>query len=98
METGLGVFLLHPSLPPSLSLHPSLSPSLRPVWVPSTTPEQLDLSEGDSYLAWRRNLARLEEDEGLIFTPFEKNLQFWRQLWRVIERRYICIYIQLESC
>jgi large subunit GTPase 1 len=65
----------------------------RPEWGPSTTPEQLDLSERDSYLAWRRNLARLEEDEGLIFTPFEKNLQFWRQLWRVIERSDIIVQI-----
>ena len=31
---------------------------------------------------------RLQENEKLILTPFERNLDFWRQLWRVIERRY----------
>ena len=32
---------------------------------------------------------RLQEIEGIVLTPFEKNLDFWRQLWRVIERRYL---------
>lgn len=30
---------------------------------------------------------RLEEEQKMILTPFERNLDFWRQLWRVIERR-----------
>lgn len=29
---------------------------------------------------------RLEENEKLVLTPFEKNLDIWRQLWRVVER------------
>ena len=29
---------------------------------------------------------RLEENEKLVLTPFEKNLDIWRQLWRVLER------------
>jgi ribosome biogenesis GTPase A len=29
---------------------------------------------------------RLEENEKLLLTPFEKNLDIWRQLWRVLER------------
>ncbi|XP_076320614.1 large subunit GTPase 1 homolog [Tachypleus tridentatus] len=29
----------------------------------------------------------LEETEHLILTPYEKNLEFWRQLWRVLEKR-----------
>ena len=65
----------------------TLSHTRRPQWGSNTTPEELELSERDSYLTWRRNLAKLEEGEGLLFTPFEKNLVFWRQLWRVIERR-----------
>ena len=41
-----------------------------------------------SFLEWRRGLNTLQEDEGLLLTPFERNLELWRQLWRVIERRY----------
>jgi len=29
---------------------------------------------------------RLEDNEKLVLTPFEKNLDIWRQLWRVLER------------
>ena len=29
---------------------------------------------------------RLEENDNLVLTPFEKNLDIWRQLWRVLER------------
>lgn len=36
---------------------------------------------------------RLEEDEGLLLTPYEKNLEVWRQLWRVIERSQLVVQI-----
>lgn len=32
---------------------------------------------------------RLQEIDDLTMTPFEKNLEFWRQLWRVIEKRSV---------
>lgn len=36
-------------------------------------------------------LCRLEDEEGLVLTPFEKNLEVWRQLWRVLERSDIVV-------
>ena len=60
----------------------------RPPWNESTTAEELDQKERDSFLQWRRVLAGLQEDQRLTLTPFEKNLELWRQLWRVVERRY----------
>ena len=33
-------------------------------------------------------MVELQENSDLLLTPFERNLDFWRQLWRVIERRY----------
>lgn len=48
--------------------------------------EQLDANESQAFLTWRRSLARLEENDKLLLTPFEKNLDIWRQLWRVVER------------
>ena len=32
---------------------------------------------------------RLQEKQNLLLTPYEKNLDVWRQLWRVIERRLV---------
>ena len=51
------------------------------------------LQERTSFLVWRRNLALLEEEEGLVLTPFEKNLEVWRQLWRVLERSDIVVQV-----
>lgn len=67
----------------------------RPKWNASTTPEQLTQLENDSFLNWRRNLARIEE-ELLIdrtMTPFEKNLEVWKQLWRVTEKSDILVQV-----
>jgi len=65
----------------------------RPIWDENTTPEQLDENEKDSFLQWRRDLAKMEEEKKLLLTPFEKNLQVWRQLWRVVERSDVIIQI-----
>lgn len=48
--------------------------------------EELQLAERDAFLAWRRQLATLEESSHTELTPFEKNIEVWKQLWRVIER------------
>ncbi|XP_046579587.1 large subunit GTPase 1 homolog [Haliotis rubra] len=65
----------------------------RPKWDESTTAEQLELRERDAFLEWRRNLASLQEVEHIVMTPYEKNLDFWRQLWRVIERSDVVVQI-----
>ncbi|KAM3876405.1 large subunit GTPase 1 homolog [Diretmus argenteus] len=65
----------------------------RPHWDESTSAESLQQAERDSFLEWRRVLAQLEEEQKLILTPFERNLDFWRQLWRVIERSDVVVQI-----
>jgi large subunit GTPase 1 len=65
----------------------------RPQWTSTTTPEELDRMERDSLLEWRRGLAELQENNDLLMTPFERNLEVWRQLWRVIERSDLVVQI-----
>lgn len=65
----------------------------RPKWTAETTAEDLHTQENQSFLEWRRGLAMLQEDEGLLMTPYEKNLEFWRQLWRVVERSDVVVQI-----
>lgn len=65
----------------------------RPHWDASTTPEQLDALEREAFLVWRRGLAELQENQDLLMTPFERNLEVWRQLWRVIERSDLVVQI-----
>ncbi|KAL8861427.1 MAG: hypothetical protein Q9178_002300 [Gyalolechia marmorata] len=65
----------------------------RPHWDDSTTPQDLDKRERASLLEWRRGLAELQDNEDLLMTPFERNLEVWRQLWRVIERSDLVVQI-----
>lgn len=65
----------------------------RPAWNASTSAEELKQNENEAYLRWRRRLAQLQERDDVILTPFEKNLDFWRQLWRVIERSDVLVQI-----
>lgn len=65
----------------------------RPQWDETTTPEELDRRERASLLEWRRGLAELQETDDLLMTPFERNIEVWRQLWRVIERSDLVVQI-----
>lgn len=65
----------------------------RPKWDENTTPQDLDTMERQSLLEWRRGLAELQENDDLLMTPFERNLEVWRQLWRVIERSDLVVQI-----
>ena len=65
----------------------------RPPWDENTTPQELDQKERASFLTWRRDLAELQENHDLLMTPFERNLEVWRQLWRVIERSDLVVQI-----
>ncbi|CDM29484.1 hypothetical protein DTO013E5_5182 [Penicillium roqueforti] len=65
----------------------------RPKWDQSTTRNELETMEKQSLLDWRRGLAELIENHDLLMTPFERNLEVWRQLWRVIERSDLIVQI-----
>lgn len=67
----------------------------RPKWTREMSAIELDSLEKDAFLAWRRELAALQENEELrlALTPFERNLEVWRQLWRVLERSHLVVQI-----
>lgn len=65
----------------------------RPQWREGMSAEELAHLEGESFLEWRRGLAQMEEEQGLAMTPFERNLDFWRQLWRCVERSDLLVQI-----
>lgn len=78
----------------SISNVQSLRIPHRPKWNKSMTPEELDKNEKDSFLNWRRELAEKEENRLESFvTPYEKNLDVWRQLWHVVERSDVVVQI-----
>ncbi|KAK7324825.1 hypothetical protein VNO77_28696 [Canavalia gladiata] len=71
----------------------SLRVPRRPPWSAGMSVEELDENEKQAFLIWRRSLARLEENKKLVLTPFEKNLDIWRQLWRVVERSDLLVMV-----
>jgi ribosome biogenesis GTPase A len=77
----------------------------RPKWDGKTSAEELQRMEKDAFLAWRRAVAteELKHGAGILgapssndeahVTPFEKNIEVWRQLWRVVERADVLVQI-----
>lgn len=65
----------------------------RPKWTKEMSAEDLERAENEAFLNWRRDLAMLQESEDILMTPYEKNLEFWRQLWRVVERSDVVVQI-----
>lgn len=65
----------------------------RPEWIGGMSGEELEVMEYKEFIEWRKKLAELSEEKGIILTPFEKNLEFWRQFWRVLERSDLIVQI-----
>lgn len=67
----------------------------KPAWSYSMNAQQIDHNEKQAFLKWRRDIALIESTNNydLKVTPFEKNLEVWRQLWRVCERSDIVIQV-----
>ena len=52
----------------------------RPEWTKTMTREEIQMNENTAFLNWRRDLA-------------EKNIEVWKQLWRVIEKSDVLLQI-----
>lgn len=65
----------------------------RPKWNKSQLRVEIDRQENLAFLDWRRELAALTENNDLLLTPFERNLEVWKQLWRVVERCDLVVQI-----
>jgi large subunit GTPase 1 len=66
----------------------------RPKWKEGISAVEFDRMERESFLNWRRALASEEEKNmNYAITPFEKNIEVWRQLWHVVEKCNLLIQI-----
>lgn len=65
----------------------------RPQWSKEQSKLEIERQENLAFLEWRRDLASLTENNDLLLTPFERNLEVWRQLWRVAERCDLVVQI-----
>ena len=63
----------------------------RPLWTLDLSKQELETNEETFFAAWLKNIHsdyKLEE-----LSPFEHNLQVWRQLWRVMERSQVILLV-----
>ncbi|XP_059050696.1 large subunit GTPase 1 homolog [Achroia grisella] len=65
----------------------------RPQWTLGITPEEQLSRERDSFLDWRRHLNELQAKLGAALTPYERNIEFWKQLWRTLEKADIVLIL-----
>lgn len=70
-----------------------LSIPRRPVWNKNMSKSELVLLEKQEFLKWRRRVAQVQESKNFLVTPFEKTLEFWRQLWRVVEKSDVLVQV-----
>jgi large subunit GTPase 1 len=71
-----------------------LSIPKRPRWKEGIPVREFERLEKEAFLNWRRALAE-EEEKNVAYsiTPFEKNLEVWRQLWITVEKSDVLIII-----
>ncbi|ETV94047.1 hypothetical protein H310_12082 [Aphanomyces invadans] len=77
---------------------------IRPHWTKHMSPDELAMSEEDAFRAWlvelhetcvaRRQGARADA----AINSYERNLQVWRQLWRVIEKSNVLVHLADCRC
>lgn len=66
----------------------------RPQWTKEMSAQEINHNENLAFLEWRRDIASIEENNvKLAITPFEKNIEVWKQLWRVIEKSDVLLQI-----
>jgi large subunit GTPase 1 len=45
------------------------------------------------FLDWKRKLSKLQTKQPNL-PPFEKNLDFWRQLWKIVELSDVVVQVR----
>jgi large subunit GTPase 1 len=80
----------------AIKLHQTKSLKIpkRPKWNKGIPPKEYERLEREAFLNWRRGIADEEEKNmNYAITPFEKNIEVWRQLWHVVDRCDLLIQI-----
>jgi len=63
----------------------------KPQWN-EQNPEEYKQLENDTFLKWKRQLNKMQNKHPNL-PPFEKNLDFWRQLWKIVEISDIVVQV-----
>ena len=64
----------------------------KPIYTDEDTAETFQEKENESFLKWKRSLARLQAKNPKL-PPFERNIEFWRQLWKIVELSDVVVQV-----
>lgn len=92
--------------------HPANQPPIftKPSWRRDMTPEELTHVEEQAYLQWMQSVAdaqqehqhQQQQEANEIGVPkinmYERNIEVWRQLWRVTERCSVLVHLVDARC
>ena len=65
----------------------------KPDWKGSENASEFKQLETKTFLDWKRRLAKLQNKHPNL-PPFEKNLDFWRQLWKIVELSDVVVQVK----
>lgn len=64
----------------------------KPNWSSKQSKIEVKKNENLKFSEWRKSLSRLKTSY-FVLTPYEKNINVWRQLWNVIERSSLIVQV-----
>ncbi|KAL3664110.1 hypothetical protein V7S43_010994 [Phytophthora oleae] len=72
----------------------------KPQWSRDMTPEELNEVDGRAFKEWVEYLEEeaSNREDGAQLNLYERNLEVWRQLWRVIERSSVLVHLADARC
>ena len=65
---------------------------MKPDWRETENPEEYHRLETETFLKWKKQLNKLQNKYPNL-PPFEKNLDFWRQLWKIVEISHVVVQV-----
>ncbi|CEG50412.1 mmr1 hsr1 gtp binding protein [Plasmopara halstedii] len=72
----------------------------KPIWSRDMTPDDLNEVDNRAYQEWINYLEQetLKRKDGAQLNLYERNLEVWRQLWRVVERSSVLVHLADARC
>ncbi|GMF44819.1 unnamed protein product [Phytophthora fragariaefolia] len=72
----------------------------KPKWSRDMTPDELNEVDDQAFKEWVEHLDQetMHREDGAHLNLYERNLEVWRQLWRVIERSSILVHLADARC
>jgi hypothetical protein len=69
---------------------------IKPDWREIENPEEFHRLETMTFLKWKKQLNKLQNKYPNL-PPFEKNLDFWRQLWKIVELSHVVVQVKISE-